>query len=126
MTYLHKIFKAVLVIILSMDLWAQAPVSFHSASKYAVGTSPSAATSADFNGDGKMDLAVANSGSKNVSILLGKGDGSFQTAINSDLGNSDASVPISIAAGDFNGDGKDDVAVFLQRPQTRLGARSAC
>ena len=33
----------------------------------------------DFNGDGKTDLAVANYDSNTVSILLGKGDGTFQT-----------------------------------------------
>ena len=36
----------------------------------------------DFNGDGKPDLAVANDGSNNVSVLLGNGDGTFQTAVN--------------------------------------------
>src|SRR5579864_14139 len=32
----------------------------------------------DFNGDGKIDVAVANNFSNNVSILLGNGDGTFQ------------------------------------------------
>ena len=36
----------------------------------------------DFNGDGKADLAVANHGSNNVSVLLGNGDGTFQAAVN--------------------------------------------
>ena len=34
----------------------------------------------DFNGDGKLDLAVANYGSNTVSVLLGNGDGTFQGA----------------------------------------------
>ena len=33
----------------------------------------------DFNGDGKLDLAVANYGSNTVSVLLGNGNGTFQT-----------------------------------------------
>ena len=59
----------------------------------------------DFNGDGKQDLATANSG--NVSILLGDGAGSFGAPINFAAGD----VPFSVAVGDFNGDGKQDLAV---------------
>jgi uncharacterized repeat protein (TIGR01451 family) len=76
---------------------------------YAVGTSPSAVVVGDFNGDGKPDLAVANSGSGNVSILLGSGNGTFQPASNFDAGMSKPSV---LAIGDFNHDGKVDLAVF--------------
>jgi protocatechuate 3,4-dioxygenase beta subunit len=64
-------------------------------------------TTGDFNGDGKLDLAVANEMSNTVSILLGNGDGTFQTAVNYDVG----SYPRSVTAGDFNGDGKLDLAV---------------
>ena len=35
----------------------------------------------DFTGDGRTDLAVANSGSNDVSILLGNGDGTFQNQV---------------------------------------------
>ena len=62
---------------------------------------------ADFNGDGKHDLATANSFSDNVSVLLGNGDGTFQAAANFAAGNG----PWSVAVGDFNGDGKPDLAV---------------
>ena len=61
----------------------------------------------DFNGDGKADLAVANYGSDNVSVLLGNGNGTFQAAVNYAAGTS----PHSVAVGDFNGDGKADLAV---------------
>jgi hypothetical protein len=36
----------------------------------------------DFNGDGKLDLGVANYGGGNVSVLLGNGNGTFQAAVN--------------------------------------------
>jgi len=60
-------------------------------------------------GDGKLDLAVANFAnglSSTVSIFLGNGDGTFQTPAPSYVvGNG----PISVVAGDFNGDGKLDL-----------------
>jgi hypothetical protein len=61
----------------------------------------------DFNGDGQPDLAVVNSGSGNVSILLGKGDGTFQSALTYHVSN----TPLFAAVGDFNGDHKLDLAV---------------
>jgi PKD repeat protein len=61
----------------------------------------------DFNGDGRQDLAVASDFSNTVSVLLGKGDGTFQTPVNYAAG-SDAD---SVAVGDFNGDGRQDLAV---------------
>ena len=41
----------------------------------------------DFNGDGRTDLAVANSGSNDVSVLLGNGDGTFQPQVTYAVGN---------------------------------------
>ena len=70
------------------------------------GVTPVAAAVSDFNGDGNADIAIANSTGSNVSILLGKGDGTFQSP-------SSFAVPNSltgIAVGDFNGDGKADIA----------------
>jgi hypothetical protein len=61
----------------------------------------------DFNGDGKLDLAVANGASNNVSILLGNGNGTFQAPLNTAVG----VQPIALAAADFNADGKLDLAV---------------
>jgi hypothetical protein len=63
----------------------------------------------DFNGDGKPDLAVTDdsAGVGTVFVLLGNGDGSFRIAFNSGVG----SNPASVAVGDFNGDGKPDLAV---------------
>jgi hypothetical protein len=74
---------------------------------YAVGDYPGAVAVGDFTGDGTPDLAVANAGSGTVSVLLGNGDGSFQTAVNYDVGG----FPTSVAVGDVNGDGLPDLAV---------------
>ena len=63
----------------------------------------------DFNGDGKLDLAVANYGSNTVSVLLGNGNGAFAAATTYSTGG--IASPIALAVGDFNGDGKLDLAV---------------
>ncbi|TMH06184.1 MAG: hypothetical protein E6H67_06865 [Betaproteobacteria bacterium] len=81
--------------------------SFRAPVSYPTGTSPAAVVVADFNGDGKPDLAVANFGSNTVSILMGNGDGTFAAAVNYTVGNG----PDGLAVGDFNGDGKLDLAV---------------
>jgi hypothetical protein len=72
---------------------------------FATGATPESATTADFNGDGNMDLAVANGGSDNVSVLLGDGAGGFATATNFAAG----TLPVSVISADFNGDGKSDI-----------------
>ena len=71
------------------------------------GSSPSAIAVADFNGDGKADLAITNGTQDNVTILLGDGTGNFTAAASPGTGSS----PKSIAVGDFNGDGIPDLAV---------------
>ena len=76
-------------------------------SDVAVGTTPVGVVAADFNGDGIEDLAVANSGSNTLSILLGQGNGTFVPAASPTTGNQ----PVSLAVGDFNNDGKLDLAV---------------
>ncbi len=61
----------------------------------------------DFTGDGRLDLAVANSGDNTVSVLLGNGDGTFQPQVTYAVG----WRPDAIVAGDFTGDGHLDLAV---------------
>jgi hypothetical protein len=80
--------------------------SFYAPVSYATDANPAAVVTADFNQDGRLDLAVANSGSNTLSVLLGNGDGTFQAAQNYDTG----ANPHSVAVGDFNGDGKLDLA----------------
>lgn len=88
---------------------ANAAVGFQPAVSYAVGTGPVAVQAADFNGDGTPDLAVANSGSGDLSILLGNGDGTFQAAVTFDAGMPNPEI---LTTGDFNQDGKADLAAF--------------
>jgi Bacterial Ig-like domain/FG-GAP-like repeat/RTX calcium-binding nonapeptide repeat (4 copies)/FG-GAP repeat len=79
---------------------------------FPVGSTPTTVTNADFNADGKMDLAAQNAGSNNVSVLLGGGDGNFQPAPNSPF--QVGSIPSSVTSADFNGDRKADLAVTNQ------------
>ena len=86
---------------------AQSGSLFQTQQTYAtVGQARAIATS-DFNGDGKFDIAVTNSSTGNVSILLGNGDGTFQTQTPNSTGS--GSAPIGIALSDFNHDGKTDI-----------------
>ncbi|HMF19458.1 MAG TPA: VCBS repeat-containing protein [Gemmataceae bacterium] len=85
------------------------------AQDFATGVQPVALAKGDFNGDGKLDLAVANNGDSSfggndpggVSILLGNGDGTFQNPINYQVG----VAPTAIVAGDLNHDGRLDLVV---------------
>lgn len=76
---------------------------------YGAGTNPGAAVVDDFNSDGKSDLAILNvtGYSSSVLILSGNGDGTFQPPAAYPAGQN----PGVIVAGDFNGDGKPDLAV---------------
>jgi len=58
------------------------------AGTFNAGANPVSLAAGDFNGDGKLDLAVANQQSENISVLMGKGDGSFQAAVNYGAGTS--------------------------------------
>jgi hypothetical protein len=108
------------VIALTQCLEASTPsgLDFAPAVTYASGGfSPVLVAVADVNGDGKPDLVVLNSdcgtsckGSVHgvVGVLLGNGDGTFQTAMSYDSGVVD---PVSVAVADVNGDGKPDIVM---------------
>ncbi len=77
---------------------------------FATGTQGFSVAAGDFNGDGNLDLAIANYGSNTVSILLGKPDGTFATKVDYATGTN----PTSVRVADFNNDGKLDLAVTNQ------------
>src|SRR5208282_3636276 len=79
---------------------------FQEPATYSVGNEPSAVALGDFNGDGILDMAVANATSNTISILLGNGDGTFTAAATLA-----AAGPGAVIVADFNGDGKLDLAV---------------
>jgi hypothetical protein len=85
---------------------ATTTLCFSSGTNYGVNSSPYVGTSADFNGDGKIDLATPNVNTNDVSVLLGTGTGSFGAATNFATG----AYPASVTNADFNGDGKVDLA----------------
>jgi hypothetical protein len=83
------------------------PLSFRAATSFEVDGMPLSITAGAFNKDGKLDLAVATDGTKNILLLLGSGTGSFSAGTHFWLPDP---IPTSITSGDFNGDGKLDLA----------------
>jgi hypothetical protein len=82
--------------------------TFQTAVQYAQGMqSANSVIAADFNGDGKPDLAVSNPQADTILILINNGNGTFRTGATLATG----SEPQGMAAADFNGDGKADLAV---------------
>ena len=77
-------------------------------SPFPVGTYPESVAVGDFNRDGKLDLAIANAGSNNVTVLLGDGAGGFAAASGSPL--PVGAFPLSVVVEDFNGDHALDLA----------------
>ena len=70
---------------------------------------PQSVTSADFRGNGRLDLAIADHNSNAVSVLLSNGDGTYQTAVNYSLG---ANMnPSFITSANLNADSRPDLVV---------------
>ena len=81
-------------------------ITFEAQQAFAVGTQPNSVAAADVNGDGQLDLIVANEMSNNVSVLLANG-GSFQPQRTFAAGGG----AVLAAVADVNGDGKPDLLV---------------
>jgi hypothetical protein len=97
----------VVAILLAAPLTAAATPSFNPAVEYQTGSNPESVAVADFTGDGKPDLAVANACEGTVSVLINAGNGTYEKAVDYRVGGS----PTGVAVGDFFGNGKLDLAV---------------
>ncbi len=93
-------------ILIPVEAFAFEPL-FGTMSDYGVGDSPSSVFCADLDGDGELDLVVANYGSDNVSILKNNGDGMFGSRVNYSVWFN----PVSVFCADLDGDGDLDLAV---------------
>ncbi|MGC1382766.1 MAG: FG-GAP-like repeat-containing protein [Candidatus Acidiferrales bacterium] len=74
---------------------------------FPAGTNPTSIAVADYNVDGRPDLAVTAQGDNSVALLLGAGSGTFSQYFELALG----TAPDSCVTADFNGDGIPDLAV---------------
>ena len=88
--------------------------TFRAQAPFVVGADPTSLVVGDFNGDGRPDLAVGDAGDLyfgggtdpgSIFVFLGQGDGTFQLS-----GRIGADSPTSLVTGDFNGDGRPDLA----------------
>jgi hypothetical protein len=103
-------------------------LSFGPPVSYNVGTQPSPAANnvsadgvatGDFNGDGKLDLAVVHTIDRTLNVLLNNGDGTFRPAVSYPATGMGVG-PVWLTVADFNGDGILDVAVLGNRDSSSL------
>lgn len=112
MTFLKKISVFFLLVALVFSL------SFESASAYPYDTRTTITTgnypvdiiTHDFDGDGNLDLVVANVNDDDISVFMGNGDGTFDAKVDYPVGG----YPVTIAKGDFDKDGNMDLVVVSQ------------
>jgi hypothetical protein len=112
----------------TVSIFLQTSTGTFARTDYPVGTQPIAVAVADFNGDGHPDLVVLNNNCINgtcapgtVSVLINRGDGTFLNPVSY---NTHATDGLKITTGDFNGDGKPDLAVLNEDFTSRAGTVS--
>ena len=110
MKKLYSVCVILSVLLFTTNIFAQ--VSFSPKTDFTTGSDPYSGSIGDFNGDGKPDLAVANLNSNMVSVLLNTTtQGATTPSFTAKTDFSAGINPYSISSGDFNGDGKPDLAV---------------
>jgi hypothetical protein len=126
--------RDLLIVIVTLTVFATPgfaqTVSFRAAagSPLAIGGRLSSIAAADFNGDGRLDVAVVNGQQNTVSVFLGSGNGTFspgpQSPFTVNGGILSGSVPTAIAVSDLNADGHPDLAITNVpiNPLTVIGA----
>ncbi|HEY3040592.1 MAG TPA: FG-GAP-like repeat-containing protein [Pyrinomonadaceae bacterium] len=115
----HRVMLTVLVLMAALlldtidgPITSAATANFAAKQDFATGPNPRAVATGDLNGDGKLDLAVANLNSNSVSVLLNTIAPGAATPNFSPQQNFPTGVgPVSVAVGDLNGDGKLDLVV---------------
>lgn len=83
---------------------------FESVAEVEAGLEPRAVAAADFDADGRLDVAVVNSASQDVTLTIGDGTGQLEAVATYSVG----TLPSGIVTGDFNRDGVPDLAVSNQ------------
>ncbi len=106
---MQRITLSILILLVALNTTASAQVLFAARTNYLAGNGPTSVSSADFDGDGDNDLAVANEFSNSVSVLFNNGDGTFadSTRVDYSLGFD----PTSVFSADIDSDGDNDLAV---------------
>jgi hypothetical protein len=107
------------------------PGRFDLDQSYPAGAGPRSVAMGDLDGDGRLDLAVANSGSSNVSVLYNRGRARYDSMIELEAGQ----APRAMVAGDLDGDGQLDLVVaddasqkvcILKGREFRLDRETGC
>jgi hypothetical protein len=96
---------------------------FTTGATYTLGNSGAPATNsaqalatADINHDGRPDLIALNDNDETVSVLIGKGDGTFRTPVTSSVTSGPTFTPLNVTTGDMNGDGRPDLVISGNGP----------
>lgn len=103
-----------LLVFAALSRMVSAQTYLYSRTGLGVGNKPSGIALADLNGDGRLDVAVANKSDNSVSVVLSRSDGSFAPKVDYLVG----TAPVALVSGDFNGDHIPDLAVVNSQDNT--------
>jgi len=120
LVYLDNTNATVVVLLGNGDGTFKTPVTYPVGSGSSLSPNSTGIIAGDFNGDGNLDLAVADFTGNAVDILLGNGDGTFQTQ----QSYATAAGPVAIAAADLSQNGILDLAVATNEPTSLNGGFS--